>query len=151
MASRRGKQPKFTKAPSSAKTPKIGVPPENSERERPAWQLGQIDFAGPWGWSGLTKEILLNEVHEKLRHFESMTWAEIQAASGGRRSGNNSHEVAIDDLCEEARKRLVELQQADVDSLFSLRLSGKARIWGIKSGRILRVLWFDPKHEVCPL
>ncbi len=28
--------------------------------------------------------------------------------------------------------------------------NGKQRIWGIKDRNILKVLWWDPDHEVCP-
>lgn len=76
-----------------------------------------------------------------------MTWAEILAATGGRTCGNNSHLVPLSDLKKEAVDRLRELQQDDIDELFSLRLSGKERIYGIPDGRVLQILWFCPNHE----
>jgi len=37
------------------------------------------------------------------------------------------------------------------DDLFSLRLEGDMRIWGIRLGRVLQLVWYDPRHEVYPL
>jgi hypothetical protein len=34
--------------------------------------------------------------------------------------------------------------------LFSLRITGKMRLWGIRDIETLRVLWWDPQHSVCP-
>lgn len=71
-----------------------------------------------------------------------MTWSGVM--------GNGSHPVPLDNLTTEAVRRLEEIGQADVDELFSLRLSGKERIWGIRDRHILKVLWWDPDHLVCP-
>jgi hypothetical protein len=85
-----------------------------------------------------------------MQNFETMTWHEILKASGGRSNGNNNHEIPISDLCSDARKRLEELNLDDTDSIFSLRLAGKQRIFGIKEKRVLKIIWFDPDHSVCP-
>lgn len=37
----------------------------------------------------------------------------------------------------------------DLDQLFSLRLTVRKRVWGIKEGNIFWILWWDPEHEVC--
>ena len=34
--------------------------------------------------------------------------------------------------------------------LFSVRLTGRIRLWGLRDVSILRVLWWDPEHTVCP-
>ena len=84
----------------------------------------------------------------KLRDFETMTWAQIKRAAGGRRYGTNHHSLSIaDDLGDGATVRARELRLG-VDELFSLRLTGKRRLIGIRSGRHFKVLWYDPEHEV---
>ena len=50
----------------------------------------------------------------------------------------------------EMQKRLCDLEKEDLDELYSLRLSGKKRIWGIKESNLLWFLWWDPEHEICP-
>lgn len=77
-----------------------------------------------------------------------MTWAEIQQATGGRLSGNNNHFLSVEDCCKDAKKRLEEIGLPDCDQIFSLRISGKLRLHGIKDGRVLRFIWYDPNHSV---
>ena len=96
------------------------------------------------------------EILPKLCHFESMTWAEIMRAAGGRASGNNSHFVEVRNLTRPAKARLAEIGQDDVSELFSLRLSANERIYGIRDRRALKLLWYDPHHgtnarAVCPV
>lgn len=85
----------------------------------------------------------LLEVMERLGNFEGMTWTEIEQSTG-------SHPISKNLLIKSAQDRLIEIKQDDVDELFSLRVNGKARIWGIREEHVLRVLWWDPEHQVCP-
>lgn len=85
----------------------------------------------------------LLEVMGHLRDFESMKWAEIEQGTG-------SHFVKKGSLIKKANDRLGQIKQDDVDELFSLRVSGKKRIWGIRDESVLRIIWWDPSHEVCP-
>ena len=87
-----------------------------------------------------------SNIFPKLRDFESMTWAEILRASGGRSSGNNNHPVKTALLSQSAKSRLADLQQDDAEELFSLRLSGTERIYGIRDRRALKLLWYDRYH-----
>jgi len=99
-------------------------------------------MGGPWGWDGIKGNLLLTEIIPRLHAFESMQWAAVEGASG-------SHFVARDAIAAEARARLVELG-IEADRIFSLRISGRRRIWGTRDVAILRVLWWDPDHTVCP-
>ena len=88
-------------------------------------------------------DVTLNtDVLRKLGSFEGMTWVELRQAG--------CHEIAVNDLIKTAQDRLQEIRQDDLDTLFSLRISGKVRVWAIKNGNVLRLLWLDLEHEVCP-
>jgi hypothetical protein len=100
-----------------------------------------MDWAGPFGWHDVEGGTL-RFVADKLANFETMTWAEIE--------GRENHQVPCGNLCREARRRLEELEQDDLEELFSLRLTSANRVWGIKDRYILRLLWWDPNHAVCP-
>lgn len=63
---------------------------------------------------------------------------------------DKNHHVSTSDLSEKAWRRLKDLKLEDVEQLFSLRISGKERVWGVLTQGVLEVLWWDPKHEVCP-
>jgi hypothetical protein len=85
---------------------------------------------------------LLWEIHNKLSSFERMTWADI-----GR---HGSHAISVEDLCADAQKRLRDLRLDDIDEVYSLRLTGKRRIFGIRDRHTLKILWWDPGHTCCP-
>ncbi len=79
-----------------------------------------------------------------------MTWGEVTSGSGGRTAGTNSHAVPVQNLARKARKRLVEIKQDDLDELFSLRIGGRKRVFGIRDDPTFHILWYDPHHEVYP-
>jgi hypothetical protein len=129
--------------PGKQKTPRVsqcehcGYP----DSSRPVWLLGVLDMEGRWGWSRINRG-LFETVHERLRNFETMTWTAIQQG--------DSHFVPCSDIIKDARDRLAEIEQDDIDDLFSLRVQGRIRVWGIRDGAALKLLWLDPEHEVCP-
>lgn len=98
-------------------------------------------MGGPWGWDCPDRACIM-EIREKLKSFETMNWNQIERAG--------SHNVETERLCSVAKGRLRDIRQDDVDEIFSLRLTGRKRIWGVRAGPILRILWWDPDHEVCP-
>jgi len=98
----------------------------------------------PFGWHVIDANTL-GEVRARLASFESMTWNEILYAYG-----SPNHRVQLHRLCQDARDRLVAINQDDIDSLISLRVQGKPRVWGILDGSVLVILWWDPEHLVCP-
>jgi hypothetical protein len=136
------KSVKRKKNPPKSQIPRILKTPDSTARENIVWRFGILDKEGPWGWSDISKELILNEIHSKLSNFETMTIPQLQL--------NGSHFVEVNILCRDAQKRLDLIRQDDNDELFSLRLSGKKRIWGIVNGNIFSVLWWDPDHAVCP-
>jgi len=95
--------------------------------------------------------IFFSEIYPKLRHFEENTWLKIEKEQYGRKGKTKHHSVNISDIDPKAQKRLKELKMDDIDELFSLRLTGKIRIWGIRKFSYLKILWFDLEHEVCPV
>ena len=100
-----------------------------------------MDVDGPWCFYR-NEHADLRIVIDGLRPFESMTWGEI--------SGPRNHFIPRGDIIGDAQRRLEDIKQDDVDDLYSLHLNGKRRIWGIRDGSILRLLWWDPDHKICP-
>lgn len=108
---------------------------------RPVWLFSSIDFDGPWCPKKLTGNDLVWLV-DRLRDKEMMTWHEIEA--------DGSHHIATERVISDARKRLREIRRDDLDRLWSMRLGGKERLWGVKNGDAFSILWWDPEHEICP-
>ncbi len=142
--------PEIEKALPKEKTPRQSEDIHAYKKKKPVWQIGRIDHSGKWGWKSIGQERWEQIVLPHLANRETMTWAEIEMPSGGKKSGTNSHSIPCNKLCKEARKRLQKLNLDDIDELFSLRVGGKVRIWGIRRGRVFQILWFDFEHEVCP-
>lgn len=118
--------------------------------EKPAWQLSSIDADGKWGWKHIGKERWETKILPALVSLETMTWAEIECASGGRKQGNNNHFVPTSSFSKEARERLEEIEMDDLEEMFSLRIQGRYRIYGKRVHRVLQIIWFDFQHEVYP-
>lgn len=85
-----------------------------------------------------------------LHDLEHMSWGEIIQTYGGKKRGTNSHFIPVCDLCTGAQKRLRELQ-IEEDSIFSLRLQGKHRLFGLIDNGIFNIIWYDHNHAVCPM
>lgn len=110
--------------------------------QRPVWRFSYVDTKGPWCWTCLKDEELIG-VLERLKAFETMPWGQIL--------GDKHHLLCWESLSTKAQKRLQEIGRADeADNLCSLRISGQPRVIGILDRHIFYILWWDPKHEVCP-
>lgn len=103
-----------------------------------------LEMAGPFGWHEIDQHTL-NDIRGKLQGFETMTLREIFTVGSKR-----NHSVEQWKLCDDAKHRLRELGHDDLDELWTLRLSGPERIWGIRNCNVFTLLWWDPKHQVCP-
>ena len=135
--------------PKVAKAPKLSVRPGDPEvrvdpryigdnGRKVSWQLGAVDWAGPWGRKSFDDQDVVSFISEHIRSFESMTWNELPQ--------KQHHSIEVSKLNTCARQRLEKINQNDVDEIFSLRLQGQFRIYGIREGSILKVLWFDRSH-----
>lgn len=70
-----------------------------------------------------------------------MSWAEIQ--------GKQHHAIPVESLSKPAKDRLSEIGQDDIDEVFSFRLTGATRVFGIRDRGNVKLLWYDPDHQVC--
>ena len=78
-----------------------------------------------------------------IKSTELRTWEDI----GNHR--DRDHPVTIDKLEKPARDRLATLKLDDTDEIWSIRFTGRCRLWGIRDGTLIKILWLDPNHEVC--
>lgn len=137
MPSEPSKRPKFG---AEIRPGKRAVVPASSDdgRARISWRLGDADRDGPYAWTDKVDEMAAR-VLGFLGEKDKLTWA----ASGAKA-------IPIPQICKAAQDRLVVIQRDDEDQLWEFRLGGTQRIWGVRHGHICHVLWWDPKHQVCP-
>ena len=123
--------------------PKIKNNPSDSDSSKVSWRLSDTDRGGNWGCSlSILDDSKAKEIIRKLRDYDSMTWADLK--------GRNSHTIPTNKISKEAKDRLLEIEKDDVDLLFSIRISGKERLWGVREGSVFNILWWDPEHKVYP-
>jgi hypothetical protein len=107
-----------------------------------AWRFSACDKDGSFAWTTLEHGEPFREVIERLHEFETKTWDEIIKTG--------SHPIEVYKCEKDARDRLFAIQQDDIDELMSFRISGKKRVWCIQDRNIMKVLWWDPDHLICP-
>jgi len=127
------------KKPPTKKKPRQSKDPESFMSCHPAWQFRSLDI----NCSEIDSNTIFDEILPKIQNYESMFWKEILDSS-------RDHFIKVERIIQRAKDRLVELQQEDIDSLVSLHIDGTKRIWGIIDGNIMKILWWDPNHEICP-
>lgn len=127
---------------------RLGADPVSYLQQFPVWKFRDFDWDGPWGYATCASHVekLRTHIADHLANFETMTWAEILAASGGRRAGNNHHEMDADKLKPAALTRL-RGKGINADTIFSLRLDQGTRLYGVREGNCLRIALFDPHHK----
>jgi len=95
----------------------------------------------------LYRDFFIDNIYPKLKELEHLTWYEI-ITQKNKRERSKHHAIEKIKLNKKAQERLIELKLDDYDELFSLRLSGGERIWGIREFNCLQILWWDANHEV---
>jgi len=136
------KKPRAAWQPKGQKQPRGGSFVPNISTMNFKWRCDRLDWDGPWSWHKIGLQLALSDVIPRLHQFETMTWAEVEGPTG-------SHFIDCQTLCKDAQDRLQKIQE-NTDQLFSLRLGGKYRLWGVRDLATLRLVWWDPDHSVYP-
>ncbi len=115
---------------------------EDWKEMRPAWRVSLLEMYTPFGWLEVDTDSAL-QIRERLASYESMKWKEILTSY-------RSHMIKRTALCKDAQEHLLKIEQDDIDSVVSLGITQKGRVFGILEHNVLKLLWWDPNHEVCP-
>ena len=138
------KQPKAVEKTLGKKTPVIAEEVTLYDERKLAWRLGKIQLADPYGWHvlGATE---MAEMKDKLGYLESSTWKDVFV-----RDARNNHMIEAAKLkCPIARKWMVD-HLPDQPLLWTIRVSGSGRIWGIISEGAYQIVFWDPEHLIWP-
>jgi len=141
---KKNKIPCSKKKPTCLKKPSDNYVSQDSYLQySPVWRFDFIDLQGPWGWLNVESKDKIQDILEKLQNFEKLTWEEI------KKNKKCNHEISIEQISKKARDRLIEIKKDDLEEIFSLRLSGKNRVFGVLEDGIFYIIWWDPNHKVC--
>ena len=112
-----------------------------------SFSFQKYDGRMSWAKSDNGKPVV-DDIFQNLKGFEGANWSGIISAAGGREHGTNSHYINANKLLDDARQRLIDLK-IDENELFSLRVQGDVRLWGIiESDGCFDIIWYDPNHKV---
>lgn len=142
MAKSNKKKPRFeaSNKPDVKKQPVAREEPE--PLGNPAWRIGWADDGGLWSTTAIDAENLAG-ILVRMKGWETMTWHAI--------NGPDNH-YSYENICKEAKARFKERNMVLFsDNLYSLRITGRRRLWGILTGGIFHILWWDPEHSVYPV
>jgi hypothetical protein len=139
--------------PSTAKTasqpekrPRVGQNVDDFWGSHPVWSFARLDFyAEVGGWAKLDPDDR-DELLERFRQWEKMTWKEILV--DGRKQ---NHAIFVYKCCDKSKERLEHLKLDDLEELVSLRVNSRGRVIGILDRGVFQILWWDPNHGVCPV
>jgi hypothetical protein len=168
----KGQIPNPRESIDASKTPKTVEGPGSYYGKFPAWRFSKADMEHEqWSVLEAREDDVIDDPDspsgtsltykfspsidrsflDGLMEREKAPWSTWMTQSGGRKAGTNSHNIPIHKLEQEAQQRATELN-LDTDELFSLRLDGTKRVFGILEGDgILSVVWFDRNHKICPV
>ena len=134
----------------SVKRTHQSVNPDSYYTKYPNWRFKRVFLNHRWAIDLDNGNRFIKSILPKLISYETQTWQEIVGTPKGRGDGSKSHSVSIVNLCQEAQK-LLQDNNIYIDDLFSLRLTGKERVWGILENGVLDIIWYDSDHEICPV
>ena len=117
------------------------------------WTVCEMDYeySKPWNW-----DLKGKEAHKVLGYLEGLsqkTWGEVdQERTGNRDRHRKHHSTPVSRLSKKARDRLKERFKDEElpEELYRFRLEGEVRLWGIRSGRTFKLIWYDRDHQVYP-
>lgn len=136
------KLPQHSKRDGNKKISSV-VSPDYYMKQHPSWRFARADKE-KW----LFFESFADNILPFLESIEKMTWQEILSASKSHGQGSKSHEIEVSSLTKSAQKRLEELKIYE-DTLTSIRINAKVRLWGIREESVFYILWYDKEHEIC--
>lgn len=119
------------------------VDPDSIMSLNPSWNFRSCDTDIESNWAFCKERLSVDfwdEVFPKLQSFEKMTWGEILI-----KAKKQNHSIDVDSLNKCARDRLCELR-IEEEAVYSLRLTGKIRIYGFMVGSVFNILWYDNDH-----
>lgn len=139
MAASKKKQVKREYTPSSKQVMRT-QDPEKYYQETPSWSFRMCD-AKQWAFNKeYVGEAIWTEIIPRMQEWETQTWSEILV-----KGKKFNHSINAESLNPQAQKRLAEMY-IEQDSIISLRLNGKHRIYGYITEAVFNILWYDSNH-----
>ena len=134
------KKPYSKRVESTSKYPTNIQNPDEYYHSYPSWNFKIADNEC-WAFNKThTGDRIWDEIIPHFQSFETQTWGEILV-----KGKKQNHSINVDELNKDARNRLTTLN-IEEESVISLRLSSKHRVYGLIYNSIFNILWYDNDH-----
>lgn len=134
----KNKRPKRKEEPQS-RQPVAICNPQSYLKVHPSWRFAHCDKE-KWSISKELGDVFWDKVFNYFQEIETQTWENIT------KDQKKNHYIDLDRLNKVARDRFSTLR-IEAESIFSLRLAGRHRIYGILcEDGVFQVLWYDDDH-----
>ena len=115
------------------------------------WSRKKKDVLGEWSWGQArqwTSQVWREKMHPLLKMYQGRLWKEVEAEPGPKGRKNKAYPVGS--ICDEAQKRLIEINLEEMDEVFRFRTGSGERIYGSRIQNWFLLLWWDGVHKICP-
>lgn len=140
------KQISLAKPPPPSKIPRTIEDIDALDEQFFKWRVRKdyVDFEHEeWGWQQLQLREFFETVLDRLHEYEKMSWHDVLQRP-------HCHPLPINQAVPRAQDRLSQ-KSLEIDLLHQVDFSKLGRIWGHKIGQYFYLIWYDPKHTVCPV
>lgn len=145
MSHRIPKKVRRNKIPPPEEKKKPRISPEAWTQQPFRWRVNDnyIDMEHEeWGWGCMPINDFFEILKKSLQKYESMSWNDVLHRQ-------SCHPMPVHQITRRARDRFITMCP-DVDTLHQVDFSELGRVWGVKKGQYLQLVWHDPNHTVCP-
>lgn len=138
-----------SKSKSSGNTRQVTSIEPSTDRQTLVWSFDKVDRNDQFRFSCDRQDMQHDQLLNHIIQFSGRTWADIKQDTHDEKNKSKHHELDFDSLSKSAQARVLAMHIED--DIFSLALTNKLRIIGVRDGRVFRAIWFDPEHEFCPV
>lgn len=151
-------QPRVVYLPKDDNTPRTSENPESIMEMTFSFNCETIaDRKDEWSWrqqrdwvSYFNSQGKPCDVTNCLNGLVGLKWSEIiSQTTGKKKRRKKNHSQAYSSICLEAQKRWRHIERPE-DELFRVRYGSAGRIWGVRTGSLFSVVWWDPNHKIYP-
>lgn len=121
----------------------------SADKQTLVWSFDKVDRNDHFRFCCDREDMIHNQLLEYIMQYSGRTWASIKLDTHDKSNRSKHHFLNYDELSRTAKDRVAAMH-IEEDDIYSLALTNKLRIIGIRDGRVFRAIWYDPEHEFCP-
>lgn len=122
----------------------------STDNQKMVWVFDSVDTDDCFRFDPNRGDFDAADIFDKLIHYSKRTWSDLKKETHDE--GKSKHHF-LDKarFSPEAESRISKLHLEERrDQIFSLHLTNRCRIIGLREQERFIVKWYDPEHKFCP-